>query len=120
MHLNVPVICGFLDTRYSHTDFIRPNPIPPKPLTPNPDTWNNQLTFQTTRCFLYSGTLLGSIPNARHGAMSRMISFRIACLFFSWMSPDGGVKIRWAITSLRTHQFFAKPKTKNQNTQKEF
>jgi hypothetical protein len=41
-------------------EFIYPIPIPRKPLAPNADTWENHLTFQTARCFLFSSRLLGT------------------------------------------------------------
>jgi hypothetical protein len=43
-----------------NAEFIHPIPIPLKPLAPNADSWSNYLTFQTARCFLFSGDVLGT------------------------------------------------------------
>jgi hypothetical protein len=55
-------LLGFRHECVPNREFIHPVPIPAKPLPPNPESWNIHLHFQTTRCFLFSGALLRTIP----------------------------------------------------------
>jgi hypothetical protein len=71
-------------------EFIHPVPIPPRPLTPGREIWDGHLNFRTSRCFLFSGPLLDTVPqgvawsNVSNDFVPKCLAFNLICDQGKW------------------------------------